>query len=153
MPTDNRSSCNRMNGFFGHRMDSLATAYKDIRSCQCLFLSHDLSGDLQYCRSPYFHCSLRAELLAAETVNANLPVDSRFSVLHGNCFSRTDLCAFSAADTFTRLKLRKRSHDARRDEVSNFTGNSLAKHMKEDTRLSGYRFIIRNSEAVRVTPD
>ena len=116
-------------------------------------LSHDLSGDLHYCRSPYFHCSLRAEFLAAETVNANLPVDSRFSVFHGNCFGRTDLSAFSAADAFTRLKLRKRSHDTGRDEINNFTWNSLAKYMKEDTGLGGYRFKIRNSEAVRVTPD
>ena len=137
----------------GHRMDSLATAYEDIRSCQCLFLSHDLSCNLHYCRSPYFHCSLRAELLAAETVNANLPVDSRFSVFHGDCFSRTDLSAFSTADTFTRVKLRKRCHDARREEISNFSRNSLTKHMKEDAGLSRYRFIIRNSEAVRVTPD
>ena len=133
-----------MNGFFGHRMDSLATAYKDIRSYRCFLLSHDLSGDLHYCRSPYFHCSLRAEFLAAETVNANLPVDSRFSVFHGNCFGRTDLSAFSAADAFTRLKLRKRSHDTRSDEISNFARNSLAKHMKEDTRLGGYRFIVND---------
>ena len=116
-------------------------------------LSHDLSGDLHYCRSPYFHCSFRAEFLAAETVNTNLPVDRRFSAFHVNCFRGTDLSAFSAADTFTRLKLRKRSHDTRRDEISNFPGNSLAKYMKEDTGLSGYRFKIWNSEAVRVTPN
>ena len=44
------------------------------------------------------HGALRAEFLAAEAVNADIPIDMGFLLPYRYRFGRTDLCTLAASD-------------------------------------------------------
>ena len=99
------------------------------------------------------HCALRAELLAAETVNACAAGDPRTSANHCDCLCRADLRALSAADAGAFQKFGVGGQDPSGDGIGQLPDRSAPKHIEENVCLRRNSLIIRHAKALRITED
>lgn len=92
------------------------------------------------------HRPFGAELLAAETVYADAPVDLRFPLLHCDCLGGTDLRALATADAGGCFEFGKRRNNTRYEKVRNLSEETASQHLIEHVLLSWNRLEIRDDE-------